>query len=131
MASPAKTAVSSRRSAGPAILGRTASQRSEILGFREVSLLSMILAAGNVPPYNALINKRVEYKSLRQIQNETGRLIVVFPECTTSNGRGILRFADCFKGETVPTKGYNVFIMCIRSAIHSSSGEFNKINVLL
>jgi len=44
--------------------------------------------------------------------------IVVFPECTTSNGRGLLRFADVFENErNIPVKGYKIFLMCIRWGI--------------
>jgi hypothetical protein len=44
---------------------------------------------------------------------------VVFPECTTSNGRGLLRFADAFKGLTsdIPVRGWNVWVMCVRQVV--------------
>ncbi|KAF7355227.1 hypothetical protein MSAN_01438600 [Mycena sanguinolenta] len=35
------------------------------------------------------------------------------PECTSSNGRALLRFADVFQ-QKVPVRGYNVFVMCVR-----------------
>lgn len=50
-----------------------------------------------------------------QVRKRACGPVVVFPECTTSNGRGLLRFADVFKHErNIPVKGYKVFLMCIR-----------------
>lgn len=40
--------------------------------------------------------------------------MVVFPECTTSNGRGLLRFAELFRDVSVPLTKFKVFIMCVR-----------------
>ncbi|KAF9247206.1 hypothetical protein BU15DRAFT_84744 [Melanogaster broomeanus] len=62
-----------------------------IRGFRPVSFLSMIRATGRTPQATS-----------SDIRKSAERPVVVFPECTTSNGRGI----------SVPTKGYNVFVMC-------------------
>jgi hypothetical protein len=52
--------------------------------------------------------------TLEEIRQAADRPIVVFPECTTSNGRGMLRFADVFKDYSVPVKRFKVFIMCVR-----------------
>ncbi|KAF8351547.1 hypothetical protein F5887DRAFT_1069244 [Amanita rubescens] len=41
------------------------------------------------------------------------RPIVVLPECTTSNGRGLLRFSPVFR-RNIPVKEYQVFVMCVR-----------------
>lgn len=89
---------------------RAASPRCAIKGFRSIDLLSMILAAGRTPE---------QYSSncalpLEELRLSARRPIVVFPECTTSNGRGLLRFAEVFQGFTVPVKKFNIFIMCIR-----------------
>lgn len=54
------------------------------------------------------------YSSLENIRNSANRPVVVFPECTTSNGRGLLRFAELFKDYQVPVKGFKVFVMCVR-----------------
>ena len=54
------------------------------------------------------------YTSLEDIRKSAERPVVVFPECTTSNGRGLLRFARVFEGYNVPVKECNVFIMCTR-----------------
>lgn len=59
------------------------------------------------------------FTSLEDIRQSAERPVVVFPECTTSNGRGLLRFARVFEGYSVPVKKYNVFIMCTRY------GEYN------
>ncbi|CAL1701382.1 unnamed protein product [Somion occarium] len=90
---------------------RKATPRASIVGFRPVSLLSMILATGNVPLDSESCK---DYLSLEEIRSKADRPVVVFPECTTSNGRGLLRFADVFKGVDVPVKKFKVFLMCVR-----------------
>ncbi|KAJ3573875.1 hypothetical protein NP233_g2151 [Leucocoprinus birnbaumii] len=77
-----------------------------IRGFRQVSLLQIICLAGRIPPF---FSDSRAY-SVEEIRRSAGRPVVVFPECTTSNGRGLLRFANVFK-EEVPVKGYQVFII--------------------
>lgn len=79
-------------------------------GFRRVSLLQMISLTGHFPPY---FKDDSRVYSLEEIRKSSGRPVVVFPECTTSNGRGLLRFANVFK-QDIPVKGYQVFIMCLR-----------------
>ncbi|KXN83715.1 hypothetical protein AN958_00857, partial [Leucoagaricus sp. SymC.cos] len=81
-----------------------------IKGFRQVSLLRMICCTGRLPPYFESVSPSL---SLDEIRRTAGRPVVVFPECTTSNGRGLLRFSNVFN-EEVPVKGYQVFIMCVR-----------------
>jgi hypothetical protein len=70
---------------------------------------------GNVP----LTPQGRSVRSLEDIRSRADRPIVVFPECTTSNGRGLLRFAEVFKEYSVPTKHFSVFVMCVRSVIYS------------
>lgn len=89
---------------------QSASSRSAIKSFRPVSLLAMIRATGRVP--EQLSSTGV--LPLEELRLSAQRPIVVFPECTTSNGRGLLRFAEVFEGVKVPVKQFNVFIMCIR-----------------
>ena len=69
----------------------------------------MITLAGHVPPFDISPEK----STLEEIRRTASRPIVVFPECTTSNGRGLLRFADVFH-QDVPVKKYQVFIACVR-----------------
>ncbi|KAG6837548.1 hypothetical protein H0H93_007729 [Arthromyces matolae] len=82
-----------------------------ILGFRPVSLLTMIRMSGRIPPFD--FQKDGKPMSLEDIQSKADRPIVVFPECTTSNGRGLLRFARIFR-QAVPVKDHLVFVMCVR-----------------
>jgi hypothetical protein len=70
----------------------------------------MLRATGRVPPYDSNISPR----TLEEIRQAADRPIAIFPECTTSNGRGMLRFADIFNGYSVPVKGFQVFVMCVR-----------------
>ncbi|KAG8218749.1 hypothetical protein J3R82DRAFT_4421, partial [Butyriboletus roseoflavus] len=89
---------------------RIISPRLPIRGFRRVSLLSMVRATGGTPqsPLSG------SFSSLEDIRKSAERPVVVFPECTTSNGRGLLRFSRVFEGYNVPVKKCNVFVMCIR-----------------
>ncbi|KAJ7095288.1 hypothetical protein B0H15DRAFT_103727 [Mycena belliarum] len=95
-------------SANVAAASRAPIPRIPIGGFRQVSLLSVLRSTGCVPPFGSGPSQ-----SLDDIRKHAGRPVVVFPECTTSNGRALLHFADVFK-EKVPVKGYNVFVMCVR-----------------
>ncbi|TFK28828.1 hypothetical protein FA15DRAFT_633314 [Coprinopsis marcescibilis] len=88
---------------------RTTSPRVPIAGFKQVSMWSMIASTGYAPSRNTLETTQ----TLEDIRKAAGRPIVVFPECTTSNGRGLLRFADVF-GLSVPVKNFNVFVLSVR-----------------
>jgi hypothetical protein len=92
---------------------RSPSIRTPISGFRTVSLMSALRVTGRVPPYD-YISPEGYSSTLEDIRMKADRPIVVFPECTTSNGRGMLRFADVFEGEILPVKKCQVFVMCVR-----------------
>jgi hypothetical protein len=70
----------------------------------------MLRASGHAPPFPGAGS----VLSLNQILENADRPVVVFPECTTSNGRGILRFADILPGVPVPVSAFKVFVMCFR-----------------
>ena len=89
----------------------TPTVRIPIRAFRKVSLLQMISLTGHVPSPDS-DNSRLH--SLEDIRKSASKPIIVFPECTTSNGRGLLRFADIFR-QNVPVNAFRVFIMCVRS----------------
>lgn len=101
-----------KASGAPATLvpKQSASSRSAINSFRPVSLLAMIQATGRTPEKLSSTGAM----PLEELRLSAQRPIIVFPECTTSNGRGLLRFAEVFEGFKVPVKQFNVFIMCIR-----------------
>ncbi|KAJ7638723.1 hypothetical protein FB45DRAFT_1133029 [Roridomyces roridus] len=90
-----------------ATTARVATTRVPIVGFRQVSLLSAICSVGTTPDASG------RWQSLEEIRSNARRPVVVFPECTTSNGRALLHFANVFK-QKVPVRGYNVFVMCVR-----------------
>ncbi|KAJ7781341.1 hypothetical protein B0H16DRAFT_1658949 [Mycena metata] len=92
-------------SANISATSRAVIARVPIVGFCQVSLLC-------TPPFGITKN-RGSYKSLDDIRKHAAHPLVVFPECTTSNGRALLRFADVFQ-QTIPVRGYNVFVMCVR-----------------
>lgn len=85
--------------------------RTPIVGFKPVSLLPMIHHTGSGP----LTRKEAgDVRSLEDIRSKANRPVVVFPECTTSNGRALLRFADILTDVQVPVRKFRVFIMCVR-----------------
>jgi len=87
----------------------TPRSRIPITNFQELSLLSIISMTGHVPrSYGGRTTS-----SLNDIRKRANRPIVVLPECTTSNGRGLLRFSSVFRRH-VPVKEYQVFLMCVR-----------------
>ncbi|KZT12802.1 uncharacterized protein LAESUDRAFT_733399 [Laetiporus sulphureus 93-53] len=86
-------------------------QRVPFVGFRRASLLSILRATGNVP---STASATPEFQTLEQIRSQADRPIVVFPECTTSNGRGLLRFAELFPDAQLPVTAFKVFVMCVR-----------------
>ncbi|ESK97655.1 vacuolar protein sorting protein vps66 [Moniliophthora roreri MCA 2997] len=98
-------------SANIASNARTVAPQIPIVGFYPVSLLTAIRNTALVPPFPSLKNHRPQ--SLDDIRKNADRPLVVFPECTTSNGRGLLRFADVFK-RSAPVTGHNIFLMSVR-----------------
>ncbi|KAJ7179220.1 hypothetical protein C8R46DRAFT_1072955 [Mycena filopes] len=88
---------------------RAVTARVPIVGFCQVSLLSALRYTGCTPPFQ----NTGRYESLDDIRRHATRPLVVFPECTTSNGRALLRFADVFR-QKIPVRGYNVFVMSVR-----------------
>ncbi|KAI0082591.1 hypothetical protein K474DRAFT_1585839 [Panus rudis PR-1116 ss-1] len=90
---------------------RVSTPRARILGFRHVSLLSMITRTGTIPEDSDTIK---DYGTLEEVRSKADRPIVIFPECTTSNGRGLLKFSDVFNGVNVPVRKFKVFVMCVR-----------------
>ena len=98
---------------------RNPTQRVPIVGFRRVGLLSMILSTGHLPLIAGSTSARPE--TLEEVRRRADRPVVVFPECTTSNGRALLRFAEVFRGVKVPVMKYKVFVMCVRYVFVSSS----------
>lgn len=88
-------------------------RRGRIHGFRTVSLWQILRHTGRPPVLDKDNDGRV-VRSVEQIRSKAARPVVVFPECTTSNGRGLLKFADVFGKTTLPVQGYRVFIMATR-----------------
>ena len=93
----------------------TQRKQAELRGFTKVGFLQVASKCGLAPPYVGGDNQSLE--QIRLQARKAGRPLVIFPECTTSNGRGLLRFENVFKGVTVPIEHYNIFIMCVRLVI--------------
>ncbi|KIK65364.1 hypothetical protein GYMLUDRAFT_219320 [Collybiopsis luxurians FD-317 M1] len=90
---------------------RNPTSQIPITGFHQVSLFRMLRESGRTPTHVATVDAKP--RLLEEIRKTSKRPVIVFPECTTSNGRGLLRFADIFR-QSLPVKGWNVFIMCVR-----------------
>ncbi|KAG8730938.1 hypothetical protein FRC12_019986, partial [Ceratobasidium sp. 428] len=95
----------------------SAAPHQQILGFRTVSFLEAIMATGHVPPYGS--SSSTITTTIEDIRAKANRPLVVFPECTSSNGRALLRFSDVFvagMGKHIkhPVKGFKLYIMCAR-----------------
>jgi 1-acyl-sn-glycerol-3-phosphate acyltransferase len=75
----------------------------------------MVASTGRVPPFGYDASPLA---SLEEIRKRSNRPVVVFPECTTSNGRALLKFANVFDDiKKVPVKAFGVFVMCVRCDI--------------
>lgn len=75
----------------------------------------MLSVTGCIPPFGIYPSSNA-IRPLEEIRKSARRPVVVFPECTTSNGRALLRFAHIF-GESppsIPVRPYSIFIMCVR-----------------
>jgi hypothetical protein len=97
---------------------RAASSRIALAGFRPAGLLAVLSSAGHAPPFAAAAaagGSAGVSRSLVDICKAADRPVLVFPECTTSNNRGLLRFADVFPGAGVPcTAGPDLYLACTR-----------------
>lgn len=100
-------------------LGRNTAQRIPIRGFRTITFFGILRLTGQVPPYGYTPHAPIQ--TLEEIRRSARGPLVLFPECTTSNCRGLLRFADVFEGCAVPLKKFKIFIMCIRCVKDSRS----------
>ncbi|KAK0453590.1 hypothetical protein EV421DRAFT_1887821 [Armillaria borealis] len=98
-------------SANVSVSTRAPRERISIIGFQRLSLLNVLRQSGNVPPYR--VGRGLAAQSFEAIRSTSDRPIVVFPECTTSNGRGLIRFCDVFN-QNIPVQGWQVFVMCVR-----------------
>jgi hypothetical protein len=73
----------------------------------------MLGVSGDAPPFAAAGGGATQ--SLAALAKGADRPLLVLPECTTSNNRGLLRFAEVFAGARAPlTDGPALFIACTR-----------------
>lgn len=103
-----------RRAVSAAQLANSKSDSSPIpvVGYRVVSLLSLISLTGNTPI--PVAQQGHKPSSLEKICKEASQPVVLFPEGTTSNGRGLLRFA---KDDLVLPEKSKIFILCVRFVV--------------
>lgn len=107
-----RTGTGSAAISSPGLGGASPATRSPILGFRVASLFAILHHTGKLPLAPAPGESTL---SLEEIRVKSDRPVVVFPECTTSNGRALLRFAHVFDKSLVPPiKKFKLWVMCIR-----------------
>ena len=101
---------------GSAALKTLSVPHTPLSGFHTVPLLRLLVLTGYTPAsYDIPASGARTLEQIRKEAKANGKAVVVFPECTTSNGRGLLRFAKgVFGGESVPVRGYGVWVMCVR-----------------
>jgi len=124
-ATPTPAATTGRHTGtGSAALKTLSVPPTPLAGFHTVPLLRLLVLTGYTPAsYGVPTASARTLEEIRREARARGKAVVVFPECTTSNGRGILKFArGVFGGESVPVRGYGVWIMCVRYvALHHHS----------
>lgn len=89
-------------------------EKSTLLGYRAVTLLDIVRATGFTPPFNDILGSNATAQTLSSIRRGAEGPVVIFPECTTSNGRGLLRFINFEKTERLPITGYSIYVMAVR-----------------
>ena len=80
--------------------------------FECCSFTSYIREIALPPSKSSAATKNAE--DIATIRSTAKRPMVVFPELTTSNGRGLLNFESVFGKMDVPVKGHKLFIMGVR-----------------
>lgn len=82
------------RGAAAAAAGTSDQNEKRLLGFEKVSLWKAIANAGNAPLVYG--QDATGYQDLAQLTKNAQGPLMVFPELTTSNNRGLLRMAPIF-----------------------------------
>lgn len=90
---------------------RSSSIQIPIKGYERVSLLRMLSLTGNVPPYSSTGSN---VQTLDELQAIVTRPLVIFPECTTSNGRAILKFLPTLNLPSASATKFKIFVMSVR-----------------
>ncbi|EIW70325.1 hypothetical protein TREMEDRAFT_67999 [Tremella mesenterica DSM 1558] len=91
-----------------------------LLGYIPLSLFSLLFQTGSLPTIHSTTPKGM-YKSLQDARKKCLGPIVLLPECTTSNGRALLRFPEgLLSQEDIGDKGLT-WIIYLR---HSSPTPF-------
>ena len=113
---PAAATTGRHTGTGSAALKTLSVPRTPLAGLHTVPLLRLLARTGHTPAsYRVPTGRARTLDAIRSDAKAAGRAVVVLPECTTSNGRGVLRFArGVFGGERVPVRAYGVWVMCVR-----------------
>jgi hypothetical protein len=101
--------------------GSTTPLRTTIKGYAAVNLTTALSLTGHTPStFSKVIPHTAVYPTIDLARLACdGRTLVVFPEGTTSNARGLLRLSQgCLADVEVPVRGYNLWVMffkCVSS----------------
>lgn len=92
----------------------TGTPRAQFKGYVPVNLTTILSLTGHTPSlFRTRLSNHAVYPTLTEARIAChGRPLVVFPEATTSNARGLLRFSQgCLADVEVPVRGFNVWVM--------------------
>ncbi len=86
--------------------------RSALLGYRRASLFQLVARTSLPPLYAREDGAGAALVTLDEARRSACGPVCLFPEATTSNGRGLLRFAEGFGGGIeVPVRGWKVWVV--------------------
>ncbi|GAA5882406.1 hypothetical protein JCM3774_004301 [Rhodotorula dairenensis] len=88
--------------------GPASSATTQVIGWQRVSLLRAFLASGTLP------QQGTDAESLTKLLERADGPVVIFPECTTSNNRAILKFGDFAPSAAEEVKSGRIFILAFR-----------------
>ncbi|GAA5994818.1 lysophosphatidic acid acyltransferase LOA1 [Rhodotorula paludigena] len=84
------------------------SSSNKVVGYRRASLLSAILAVGQLPQQGG------KAESLEEAIKKAAGPVVVFPEATTSNNRAMLKFAEIAPATAGKSSAVRTFVLTFR-----------------
>ncbi|GAA5980521.1 hypothetical protein JCM10908_001678 [Rhodotorula pacifica] len=92
----------------PIASGPDSSATAQIIGWQRVSLLRAFFASGTLPQQGD------KAEDLAQLIERSDGPVVLFPECTTSNNRALLKFGDFAPAAAGAVKKASIFVLAFR-----------------
>ncbi|KAG0664791.1 hypothetical protein C6P46_000928 [Rhodotorula mucilaginosa] len=92
----------------PITSGAASATSAQIVGWRRVSLLRALFASGTLP------QQATTSETLTELVANADGPVVIFPECTTSNNRAVLKFGDFAPTAAGEVKSARIFMLAFR-----------------